>query len=191
MTKLGDMQTRAAATPTANQSTRLGAFVVADLRGEIVTLPVLGSVYMQLVGHDVGNTIEGQTFAEMASHGLPPMGITGLSYEGERAKRTLAEAVRDPEDHSKPFGTLEQWGKLDDDVIVACWHVYGDVRDRLDPIGLDSLTAEDVAQLDAALEKKNATALRSYGVAKLSLYLLTTAARPAISPTPPSSPGES
>lgn len=188
-TKLGKLQS-APAIAKQPDPTSLARFLGAGLRGELVTLPALGPAYIELAGHDVVNQIESEVFRELGALDLHPTAINGLTYDAERARRTLSRCVRDADDRTKPFGTVEEWGQVDSDVIAACWQVYADVRYRLDPVGTE-LSEDDMHGIVYALEKKSPTLLRSFGAAKLSLYLLTSAARPASSPTPPSSSGES
>lgn len=190
MSRLGEIHRKSGQVPAPNSSGRLRGLLEQDLRGETVTMPIVGEVWVELIGHDHHNAAEGASIAELTAAGVPAAGAWGLSYESERAKRTLAHSVREL-DKVTPIGSVEEWGAFDDDVIAACWFVYGDVRERLDPIGVDRLTEDDVRDLDDAIEKKNRMAMLRCGVAKLSLYLLTTAARHANSPTPPSLPGES
>lgn len=190
-TKLGGIQARG--TAKTESDTALGRFRAAGTRGEFTTLPLLGRVWIELAAHDALNEIEGETFATMKALDLAPSGFTGLAYDRERLARTLARAVRDPDDpkHEKPFGSVDEWMKLDEDLIVACANCYADSRARLDPVGEDTLTAEDMQGIAAALQKKSAMGLRFFGVAKLALYMLTTASPPATSPTLPSSSGDS
>jgi hypothetical protein len=163
----------------------------ASPRGEFVTLPLFGRAWIELAGEAVVNEIEGAVFAEMKRLDLPLNAFNALTYESHRTVRTLAWAVRDPDNIAERFGTLDEWLALDIDGVNACGIVYADVRERLDPIGAPTLTSEDVDGIRLAIEKKNPMALRSYGVAKLSLYLVTGAAQPASSPPPLSSSGES
>jgi hypothetical protein len=187
-TRLGQLQSKPAvpATPTS----KLGKFVAAGLRGEMVELPVLGPAYVELPGHDTTNQIESETIAEMRRLDLEASVLTALTYDAEKARRTLAHSVRDAEDRSKPFGTVDEWGKVDPDIISACYQSYADVRYRLAPLDMP-LTEEDVREIESAIEKKRPQLLRSFGVAALSTYLLTRASPPASSPTLPSSSGQS
>ena len=160
-------------------------------RGEHVTLPLLGRAWIELAGEAVVNEIEGAVFAEMKRLDLPPNTINAFTYDSDRTARTLAWAVRNPDKIEERFGGLDEWLALDIDMINACGIVYADVRERLDPIGSVTLSRDDIDAIRLGIEKKNPTLLRSYGVAKLSLYLLTTADPPASSPSPLSSSGES
>lgn len=192
-TKLGGIQARGNGQAKTETDSALARFMSAGTRGEFTTLPLLGRVWIELAAHDTLNEVEGETYATMKALGLALDGVTGLTYDRERLARILARAVRDPDDpkHEKPFGTVDQWMKLDEDLIVACANVYADTRARLDPVGEDSLTREEMIGIAAALQKKSAMGLRFFGVAKLALYMLTTASPPATSVTPPSSPGDS
>jgi len=172
--------------------TRLEARMGTIARGEDVVLPILGDAYIQLLGHEASSAIEAATFEAMAKVGLPPTTMNAFAYDMNRHARIFALAVRDPDDHSKPFGSLAGWLKLDDDMLVACSLVYADVRDRLDPMGsraaLDGATMNEI---NDAFEKKNAKQLQSFGVAQLSLWLLTSGVQLSTSPTPPSTDGQS
>ena len=195
MTRLGRIQGKIAGPQgsaiTEPSGSRLGKFLATGLRGELVALPALGPAYVQLAGHDAMNDIEGATFREMEGLALAPNAWSGGTYDRERARRTLAFAVRDPDYHDQAFGTVEEWGLVDEDLVTACYVVYGDVRYRLDPMGSDTLTDEDMRAISDALEKKNPMALRLFGVAKLSLFMLSTASLRASSRTHPSTDGPS
>lgn len=188
MTKLGAIQKTE---PSGSRPTRLAVFLALGSRGEHTTIPGLGPVWIELAGHETVNRIESETFDAMAKLALEPNGLNALTYDAERARRTLAAVVREAEDHEKCFGTVEEWGRLDSDMIAAAFSVYADVRYRLDPAGEALLTKEDNEGIRAFLEKKSAMGLRSYGVAKLALYMLTSEDRLAISPTLSSSNGPS
>lgn len=183
-TKLGAIQ-KAASEPSG-RPTRLAAFLATGSRGENVTIPGLGPAWIELAGHETTNRIESETFEAMARLSLEPTPLNGLTYDAERARRTLAAVVREQENHEVPFGTVDEWGKLDSDMIAAAWGVYADVRYRLDPVGSE-LTKEDDEGIRAFLEKKNAMGLRSYGVAKLAHFMLTSGSPREISPTVSSS----
>lgn len=189
MTLLGSKLAQVPAAP--KPATLFAKARAGSPRGEHVTLPLFGRVWIELAGEAVVNEIEGAVFAEMRRLDLQPIGINAFTYESHRTVRTLAWAVRDPDNIAERFGTLEEWLSLDIDGVNACGIVYGDVRERLDPIGAPTLTTEEADEIRLAIEKKNPMALRSYGVAKLSLYLATTGVRPASSPTPPLSSGAS
>lgn len=175
----------AAAVPRASLlSTRTAA---APARGEYVTLPLIGRVYIQLLGHHVSNQVEGEVFEAMASAKLPPVPLHAWSYDMQRQARTLARAARDPDDHSQPFGPVEEWLDLDDDLLFACGRVYADVKERLDPVGAAFLAPETADEITEAFKKKDASTLRSHGVVSLVSWLLSGAVQLSSSQTPASS----
>lgn len=187
----GIPQRAVAPEPAAPKATPLGIMRPQIARGESVTLPVLGPAYVRLVGHVASNEIESGVLSEMKRLDLPATSLFAFTYELERDARTLAEAVRDPGDPTEPFGTLEEWRALDDDVIFACYKVYADVKERLDPVGADALTEGQLAEIGEAFKKKDWSFLRSLGVVLLVNWLRTMDDRPASSPTPKSSTGPS
>lgn len=166
------------ATPTAppapERRTKLG-LVAGDISREKVEIPRLGAAWIVLAGHADVQRIESETMTEMRRLGIDLNALTALTYEAERAVRTLAVAVRDPDDATVAFGTLTEWQALDIDIINAAWQVYGDVRERLNPLEIP-LTEAERAMMAAAIAKKNSMLLRNFGIAKLALYLATTAA---------------
>lgn len=171
--------------------TLLAQALCAAPRGELVTLPRLGRAWIELAGEEAADRIEAQVYAAMALLQLPLTQLTSLTYDSQRTARTLAWAVRHPVNREQPFGLEEQWLKVDIDLISACGMVYNDVRARLDPVGRPDLTQEEMDAIRMAIEKKNHPLLLSFGVAKLSLYMLGLADQPESSPTPPSSTGPS
>lgn len=161
---------------------QLAARLATGVRGLDVDLPKLGKVHMQLLGHIDVQAVEAETHRAMTARGMQLDLINAQSYEAERAVRTLAIATRTVEDHGRAFGNLEEWLQIDSDLLVACWHAYGDVREQLDPI---PATFDDdmAARIAGAVEKKNGAALRSCGAVMLSAYLLTTDAPRVTAPT--------
>jgi len=188
-----------AAPPATEDATTLGKWLAAAAsqdanaprRGMLATLPVFGEVWIELAGHEDVSDIEAATFAHLRGKGLELETATALSYEDERSMRTLAIAVRDAKDRGRAFGTLEQWRKVDSDLVKACSWVYDDVRRTLDVLAPNVLTDEQARLIQLAIEKKNQPFLMSCGVGMLAIYLLTTESRQASSPTPPSSTGPS
>lgn len=156
----------------------------------VLTGGVLVPGKMRLVGAAKALDIEGEVVAAMDVRGLVQNVLTQGEYELERAIRMLAEAVRDAEDTLKALGSVTEWGLVSQESINAMWLRYGDMREIHDPVSIP-LTAEVVAEINAALSKKNSQLLRSFGVRTLSSYLLATADRPASSARPPSSDGVS
>lgn len=174
--------------------TKLGSLSILAGRGEFVEIPLLGRAWMQLVPHRNRNEIEGAVRHELEAHQIriePSATGHRLAFDAEIAVQTLARAVRDPDDptHKTPFGTLAEWADLDEDVITAAWHVYNDTRYRLNPLDSIQLSEADLEGIRFAIQKKSAPLLRCFGVARLSLYLLTTESLPASSTTSPSSSG--
>lgn len=161
---------------------RLGVTFASGVRGMHRDVPVLGRVYVRLLGHTDVQQVEADTYARMRELGIQLDAITALSYEAERQARTLALAFRDPDNHDEPFGTVEDWQRVDADLLNSCAHVYGDTREELSPVPIP-LDGDTTAAITAAVEKKSATLLRSYGVANLAAWLITTGGLPAISPT--------
>ena len=164
---------------------RLKRTVLSGRRGELVTVPVIGEVWIELVGHATVNQIEAEVWEAMRALGLELNPITVPTFEAERAARTLARAVREGEPDSRDvtIGTVEEWKSLDPDVINVAWQAYGDVRERLDPLGV-VISDTERSELEFALKKKDARLLRSFGVVKLAHYLATTADPPSSSPSP-------
>lgn len=164
--------------------------------GDEVDLPVLGRVWIQLVGHAESNRIEAATFAHMAKEGLPAIAGNSWSYDCQRYGRLLASAVRDPADHSKPLGTLAEWlgedgdPRITDDLLFACGLVYADVKRRLDPIATTDLTEEQAAAIREAFEKKSPTHLLSFGLVSLVSWLLSGDVQLTSSPSAASPNGE-
>lgn len=190
MSKLIDRLAQAKPNGAPGPGSALAKILAGSVRGEHVTLPVVGRAWIELAGHETVNEIEGDTYNEMRRLGFELAPSTAETFAAERAMRTLAACVRDPDDRTKPLGSVEDWCKVDSDLINACYLAYADVRDRLDPIGAPSLNEETAHLIELAIKKKQASTLRAFGVATLANYLLTTGDRPAISQSPPSSSGD-
>lgn len=163
----------------------------STMRGEFVELPMLGRVWVELVGGDVLDEIDSAVFSRMKALDLPLAPVNMRTLEGIRDRMTLAWAVRDPDHVEVRAGSKEEWGALDIDLVTACAIVYRDVRERLSPVQLGELTREQMDDIRRGIEKKNPMPLLDAGVVVLTRYLLTTADPLASSPTMPSSTGES
>ena len=131
--------------------------------------------------------------AHLQASGFPIDATAGVSLGAseqwlyELALRTLAAALRDPEDSSEPLASIEEWRECDDDQIDAMWEQYESHRAKVDPLGANvSLTTDDVAQITAAAKKGDASLLMAFGLRRLALYVTTTACPPASSTTPES-----
>lgn len=166
----------------AVEESKLAKWSKLGKRGDYATIEGIGRVWIQLAPHSDTNAVESETWAEMSALNLPPIGINALTYDSEKAVRTLARSVRDPDNHAERFGSVEDWHDLDDDMISVAFQAYHDVRTRLHP-SIVELTEEEIREIRDAISKKNAILLRTFGVAKLSLYLLTTANPPSDSAT--------
>jgi hypothetical protein len=99
--------------------------------------------------------------------------IGGMPLSSERATRIVAVAVRDPDDVSRPFGTLDEWRQLSDVQIGAAYDAYEDLVEELDPLGR-GLSSVEVEGIRDAVAKKNTTLLLAYGSRRLALYLSST-----------------
>lgn len=159
-------------------------------RGEYVTMPILGRVWLELAEGSTVDDIEGAVFARLAELGLQPIPINHRTMDSLRDRLTLAWAVRSPDDHSVRAGTQDQWMRLDIDAVQACGIAYASARERLNPLAFP-MTEEQFEEVRLAHEKKNLRMLRSFDVVLLSNYLATTDAPPRKSPRPPPSPGQS
>lgn len=181
----------AAAVQAAKPASRIAQARTQAPRGEAVTMPLIGRVWVELIGEAAMDEIDGQTAAIMKAEGLDLIPLNGRAIERCRNALMLAWAVRDADNRDQKFDTPEAWRSLDADMITACALIYEDVRYRLSPVALGALTKEQLDEIRLAIEKKNATALASAGVVALSLYLLSMADQPQSSPTTRSSTGES
>jgi hypothetical protein len=157
MTRLGDvMQAGAAiAAPALSVQTPLARKLSGGRRGELVEVPGLGPVWMELLGPVQWAEIEAACFADLRAKELELTTLTAEIFEMSRARRTLAIACRDPDRRGEPFGTLEQWGELvDTSTLNMAWNLYGDVQERLDPAA-GGLTPTEAAAIHVAVKKKN------------------------------------
>lgn len=151
---------------------------------------------MTLVGTDRLLDIEGEVVIAMSRRKLDAGILWQTQWELERAKRILAEAIREvPEDPAvaelpPPLGTADEWGQLEPALIVELQRKYYDLSECHDP-STDELGEDEVAAIRDAIEKKDPASLRSFGVRKLSRFLCTSAAPPVSSSTETSSPGDS
>lgn len=189
-TLLARKQAEAKSAAATGADTLLGRARAATPRGELVTMPMLGLVWVELAGEMIVDEIEGAVHAAMRALDLPLTALNGATYESRRAALTLAWAVRDPSARDVRAGTEEQWLAMDLEMIAACGAVYTDVRERLNPLSFP-IPPEEFEAIRLAHEKKNPTRLREFGVVSLSNYLATMDAPPASSPETPLSSGES
>lgn len=193
MSKLGQRLTGGsppARSPEA-KATPLRSRLVNGRRGEEVNVAGLGRIWMELPGDRTFIEIEAAVQGEMRKLGVGELNlISQSSYESEKARRVLAESCKDPDNKAEPYGTLAEWNELDSQTINIAWHAWGDLVERLDPMSTQ-LTEDEAIAIQAAVKKKDASLLRSFGAARLSLWLATTADPPSTSPAPSSPSGES
>lgn len=175
--------------PAAPSETMLGRARAATPRGELVDLPIMGRVWIELPGEMIVDEIEGAVWKAMADLGLPLTPVNALTYGSRRIALTLAWAVRHPDRHDERAGSSSEWTDLDIDMLSACGQAYTDVRERLSPLSSGILTQEQLDTIRFGIEKKNPMLLQSVGVVALSSWLLSTADPPASSPPMPSSTG--
>jgi len=101
-------------------------------------------------------------------------------WNTEVAVRTIALAIRDPQNVALPLDVVEEWLQCDDDQIAALYLEYKDLATRLDPVGsADALTEQEWAAIDGAAKKAGVDTLMSYGSRKLALFAISSAAQPA------------
>lgn len=174
---------------------RLKAAIEASRVWHPFVMPMLGiPAVMTLISTSRYKAIESEVSEEMANLHLELNRTNETTFELERARRTLAEAVRepDPADPTKgagPLGTLAEWGELPPDVVGDVWRTYLDVRAAHDPVSAP-LNDDELATIVDAVKKKDVVLLRFCGVRRLATFLVTTGALPAISPTPSSGPSD-
>jgi hypothetical protein len=196
MTKLSDRLAPKAA-PPANESpslSKLGAALASGSipRGEMIEdFAGLGRAFVGMIGIRDAQRIEGECVSACAKLGISQDSIAHVTaFEAEKAIRWLALGVRDPDDQSKPFGTMSEWADMDPDRITRAWLQYGDVRESLAPEVIEiGLPLRDT--IVAAISKKNASLLRSFGTHILVSYLLSTDVPPPTSPDSKSSTTDS
>lgn len=141
-------------------------------RGEVVELPVLGKVRLNLIGCGAAQDVEAAVYRTMRELEITLDFTTEGIFELERARRVLAIAAVDP-DTKEPLGTLDQWREMPSDVIGPTWQIYGDVRERLSPTR-HPLSDEDRTAIATAIRTKNGPLLMAFGAAKLAEYAATT-----------------
>lgn len=145
---------------------------------------------MRLLSRLENQTVDIETRAYLEAKSYALTVGSSLEYNAELATRSLAIACREFDDVSVPLASVDEWrANVDDQLIGYLWERYGDLRDQLDPIEA-GLTEAEAAEIIDAIKKKDATLLRSYGLANLVRCLVTTDAHLVTSPTPKSGYGE-
>lgn len=185
---------------TAGMASRLGKILAGGAaidRCRDIDIPRLGPAKLRLLRRreeeavDVALASWAQKVAEERGASVDALIATGIMpLAKRRVHETLAIAVRDPDDPDKPFGTLEEWAELDDDLLGELNVAYEDLREENDPIARP-LTDAQVEEIWAAIGKKNWNLLCACGARMLVSFLRTTGVRRPTSASPSASPGDS
>lgn len=160
----------------------------AVLSGRRVIEPIVlagldAPAMLVLVGSERFLDIEGEVLLAMEGRKIPSNMQHEGKFELEKAKRVLAEAVREHDPIAKaegrvppPFGTLADWGDVAPSIINAIWGQYAELVERYDPLGdVAELSALERMEILSALEKKSLASLRAFGLQSLCAFMLTTA----------------
>ena len=181
----------AAPAPTPVAKTPLAVVLERGARGELVVLPELGPVWLQLISYDDALAVEAEILRQLSAIGLALTNdVARQAYENARAVHTLARAARQPEARNAVFGTESEWGKVDTHLIASCFAIYADVVERLSPFDAE-LTDGERALITVAAKKKDTTLLRSFGTSTLASFIASTEFQPATSPAERSNSGDS
>lgn len=165
------------------------ASALAGVREHVeVAIPGTGAVgRMRVLTRSETLTVKAEALALFKERGLLTedgmvASVALDDWRCEVAARHLAIAVREPDDLDAPLASLDDWRELSDEQISGPWDRYQDLRDRLDPLGVDArpLTVDEVTAMRAAAKKKDVVVLRSFGLHKLALFATTSADLPAI-----------
>lgn len=165
-----------------------GVLGSAERPGVAIVIPRTHiAAWMTLVRRGATSMIRSDVRKHFLELGYSPADLLAMGgdlvhdYNAEIAVRTLAIAIRTPEDHAKPLDTLQAWrDELDDEQISSLWVEYQSLVERLDPIGADvELAPEELAQLEAAAKKKDAAVLISFGLRKLARFAISSGERPS------------
>ncbi|MBA2718933.1 MAG: hypothetical protein H0U52_06800 [Chloroflexi bacterium] len=104
----------------------------------------------------------------------------------EVAVRMVAVAVREPTNPERALASIDDWRDCDDNQILALWSEYCDLAARLDPVGSNKLTDQELDGIIASAKKKDVDLLMAFGSRRLALFAITSASPPASSETPTS-----
>lgn len=185
--KLARAMESSTVTPTATRLSSIiaGATTVVLIDIEIPRTGIVAKMRLMSRHEEEGVTLAIAKWL-VDSGSMPALSAAGggMSISGKQAVLSLACAVRDPEDPSLPFGTVDDWSALDDTVIGPVWHRYQDLVEELDPMRAGELTDVDFAEVMAAVKKNDLSLARGFGVPKLFACLRSMADRLATSPTP-------
>lgn len=181
------VSTSAAVAVSAPPSSRLAVVLATRRRGDFIEIPGVGRVWLELATAGDYLEIQAATRRAMAAAAIPDELAYLQAWELERAVLTLERTIREPEEgrHATRVGSRDEWAGLDIDTLNAAWNLYGDVRERLDPMSID-LAPEDQLAIELAIKKKDGALLRSFGATRLSAYLTTSDGLLSSSQTPSS-----
>jgi len=177
----------AAVAVSAPPSSRLAAVLATRRRGDFIEIPGVGRVWLELATAGDYLEIQSATRRAMAAAAIPDELAYLQAWELERAVLTLERTIREPEEgrHATRVGSRDEWAALDIDTLNAAWNLYGDVRERLDPMSIE-LAPEDQLAIELAIKKKDGALLRSFGATRLSAWLATSGGLLSSSQTPSS-----
>lgn len=138
---------------------------------------------MRILSRKENQEADAEARAYMESLGVPLSVASSVEYQAEVGTRTIAVACRHFDSPAEPLATADEWREfVDDGLLNFMWEKYEALLAAQDPVASE-LTDEEVADLEDALKKKDATRLKFYGAGKLSLFLLTTDGQRSTSPT--------
>ena len=173
---------------TPDEARAAAGSALAGVREHIdVTIPGTETTgKMRVLTRNESLTVKAEALAAFKDRGLVTddgmiAGVAHDDWKCEIAARHLAIAVRVADDLDAAVAPLEDWRELSDEQLSGPWDCYQDLRDRLDPLGVDAkpLTADELAVMRAAAKKKDSVALRSFGLHRLASFAITTAEPPA------------
>jgi hypothetical protein len=180
-----DRTSPAAPAAPSEPGTRLGRILAGGAPDELRPYEVrgLGRVVLRLLRRREEEEVDlavARWLADRAREigGADVVSAVGMPVTKRTCHETLCRAVRDPDDPTVAFGSFEDWGEIDDEILGVLWVHYTDLRAELDPVAAEVTEAEAAAILDA-LAKKNWSLVSSFGSVKLTAWLRTTDARPA------------
>lgn len=156
------------------------AGVVAEARIHVeVTVPrtkIIGRMRILTRQERLTVRLEARAFLKSAGLDGPALEVTE-EWRAELATRTIAVAMRSPDNINDTLATLEAWNQCDEGQLDFLWQRYQDLVAQVDPLDLESstITAADVAVIADAAKKKQSTLLMSYGSPKLAAYAISMA----------------
>lgn len=175
----------AAGSPEAVASTRLGV-ILAGKTHEVVReleLPRIGKVAIRLLrrteAEDVDLEVTSWLVRQAKERGVSAdelMAAGTLPLSSRTALEKLARALRDPTDHAKPLGTVEELEQLDEEILGEAWVAYESLRLDLDPLS-GELSPEELEAIVDAGKKNDRIRLFGFGFSKLCASLPALVAR--------------